>query len=149
MSLNSCISDFNTILNSPAVIVNKNIDADWLPGEELNIDLRNVKKITKNWQYRKYITDNADKIIKQNQLHACQQCCSCPARYPSLDVFDNQRDTTSKTTPYLYDKCLSQVRPPGFEENVQKKTYLMKQDLKSRMTIPSLSNHQLIQRGIH
>ena len=148
MSLDNCISDYTNNFNKEHIIIGDDKNAvDWSPGVELNLEMHKHRNITKNWQYRKYIMKNADKIIKQNQLHACQQCV-CPARYESLDVPPGQKDTTPRTTPYLYDTCISKYQPPGYEESLQKKTYIIKQDLQSRMTIPSIRNHQLIQRGV-
>ena len=147
MSLDNCMSVYNN--NNEMIIGNDTNSVEWSPGVELNLEIKNKKNITKNWQYRKFITANADTIIKKNQMQACQQCCVCPSRYVSLDVPLGQKETTPNTTPYLYDGCLSRYQPPGYEESLQKKTYLIKKDLQGRMSIPSITNHKLIQMGIH
>tara|TARA_R110002072_G_scaffold257138_1_gene415903 strand:- start:8 stop:181 length:174 start_codon:yes stop_codon:yes gene_type:complete len=48
--------------------------ATWQSGATINDNIRKQSGITQNWQYRKYLTDNADKIIKENQMGACDNC---------------------------------------------------------------------------
>ena len=69
--------------------------ADWQPGAVINERLRKEANIKSNWDYRKYLCNNADTIIKYNQLSACGDCCANTAQYGTGHPVTNN-------TPYLY-----------------------------------------------
>jgi len=86
------------------------------------------------------MVDNADSIIKYNQLEACDQCCACPARYGA-----GKEGTPS--TPFLYKSCADKSQPYGYESSDLKNLYLSKYDLQCRLYTPVLTQAQLLQRG--
>ena len=85
------------------------------------------------------MVENADSIIKLNQLEACDQCCSCPARYGS-------QHEGQKNRPYLYKSCQDKTQPHGYETSDLKNLYLSKYDLQCRMYTPVLTQDQLIKK---
>ena len=60
--------------------------SSWLPGGQLNEEIKKTYNITSNNDYRKYLTKNADSIIKYNQLLACDECCSNVNNITNHDV---------------------------------------------------------------
>lgn len=155
MSWGSCASGSNNIhFGFPPIMMDGRNYASWQPGGALNADIRKKEQITTNWQYRKYLTENADQIISYNQLEACGQCCGCPARYntapsdsPNAAVNTTTTNTTSKTTPYLYKSCDDGTVPYGYETSDLKNIYLSENMLQSRMVTPVLTQDQLLQKG--
>ena len=113
--------------------------ATWQPGAVINKHIRESEGITTNWEYRKYLVENADKIIEYNQLEACDQCCSCPARYGDGVNLGN--------TPFLYSSCTDNSRPYGYETSDLKNSYLSEYQLQCRMSTPVLTQAELLQRG--
>jgi hypothetical protein len=111
--------------------------ATWQPGAVINKNIRESQGITTNWQYRKYLTENADKIIKTNQLDACDQCSSCPTR--------NGNDINIGNTPFLYESCSDTAQPYGYENSDLKNMYLSEYQLQCRMSTPVLTQAQLLQ----
>lgn len=142
----------NIHFDSPPIMMDGRNFANWQPGGAVNEEIRRKENITTNWQYRRFLTNNADEIIKKNQEAACGQNGSCPSRYHSVqNSRDGSRlveDTTSKTTPYLYKSCESNKKPHGFETSNQKNLYLTEQQLQARMSIPTLTQYQLLRRGL-
>ena len=62
--------------------------ADWQPNAVVNNQIIKDVGIKSN-QYRKYLMENADSIIKLNQVEACNQCCTCPAVYGNHQQIPN------------------------------------------------------------
>ena len=140
MSWGTCNSGSNNIhFDFPPIMADGRNYATWQPSAVMNKSLRESHGITTNWQYRKYLTDNADKIIEINQLEACDQCCSCPARYGDGVNIAN--------TPFTYRSCSDQAQPYGYENSDLKNAYISNYQLQCRMSTPILTQAQLLQRG--
>ena len=71
MSWGTCYTGSNNIhFDFPPIMADGRNYAKWQPGAAINAEIRKTEGITTNWQYRKYLTHNADNIIKHNQLSA-------------------------------------------------------------------------------
>ena len=137
MSWGTCTSGSNNIhFDFPPIMSDGRNYADWQPGAVINEELRNSANITSNWEYRKYLTANADDIIKYNQLEACNNCCSCPARYGTNQTISN--------TPFLYQSCVDNTQPYGYENSDLKNVYLSSYQLQCRMIAPILTQDQYL-----
>ena len=82
-----------------------------------------VKKnanITTNTDYRRYLQTNADSIIKNNQLSACEECGTC---------LDLQKTVTQGSSPYIFSTILTTDQPYGYESSDLKNAYLSRQRL--------------------
>jgi len=112
--------------------------ASWQSGAAINENLRKKTGIKQNWEYRKYLVDNADSIIRQNQENACDQCSNC-----KLDV-DNS--IKYPQAPYVYNTQNESSQPYGYENSDLKNLYLSKQSLQSRQVIPVYTQDQLIKK---
>ena len=66
-----------------------------------------------NWQYRRYMTDNATAIMQKNVLEACNE----QGAYPN--VFEYRIGQ-----PYLYRTCRERTTPVGYEHSDLKAAYL-------------------------
>ena len=110
----------------------------WQPGSKINEELRKENNITSNWQYRQYLTQNADSIIKSNQLEACDECCYCPANQSNKQVTSN--------SPFLYKSCMEKSQPYGYENSDLKNLYLSSYELQSRMVAPIITQDQFLQQ---
>ena len=139
MSWGTCYSGSNNIhFDFPPIMKDGRNYANWQPGGALNEEIRKDNKIHSNWAYRKFLTQNADTIIRTNQAFACDDCCSCPARYPSVT-----QPTTNNNTPFLYKSCLDNSQPFGYENSDLKNLYLSDVQLESRMVTPVITQDML------
>ena len=94
MSWGTCYSGSNNIhLDFPPIMSDGRNFASWQPGNIISEKIREEANIKTNWNYRKYLVENADYIIKNNQLSACDECCACPAKYGDNQPISN--------TPFL------------------------------------------------
>jgi hypothetical protein len=143
MSWGTCYSGSNNIhFDFPPIMKDGRNYANWQPGGALNEEIRKDNKIHSNWAYRKFLTENADNIIRTNQALACDDCCSCPANYPNV-----VQPTTNNNTPFLYKSCLDNSQPFGYENSDLKNLYLSDVQLQSRMVTPVLTQEQILRQG--
>ena len=137
MSWGTCYSGSNNIhFDFPPIMNDGRNFARWQPGAVVNEEIKVKENIKTNWQYRQYLTNNADNIIKYNQLAACDECCSCPARYGDGKEISN--------SPFLYKSCVESTQPYGYENSNLKKLYLDKYQLQSRLVTPVITQEQLL-----
>jgi hypothetical protein len=137
MSWGTCNAGSNNIhFDFPPIMADGRNYATWQPGAVINKEIRQDAGIKTNWQYRQYLTENADSIIRTNQLEACNDCCSCPARYG-----DNQQ---LSNTPFLYKSCVDDRQPYGYEDSDLKNLYLSSYQLQCRTVAPIITQDQFL-----
>ena len=137
MSWGTCYAGSNNIhFGFPPIMTDGRNYAQWQPGAVVNKTLRQEAGIKSNWQYRKYLQQNADQIIEYDQRQACGECCGCPY-YTS---------NPSANNPYLFTSCTEQTQPFGYEGSDLKNIYLNRHELQCRMSVPDLNQYQLLQK---
>jgi hypothetical protein len=138
MSWATCYAGSNNIhFDFPPIMTDGRNYAKWQPGAVINEQIRQENNIKTNWQYRQYLTTNADAIIKSNQLDACDECCYCPALRTGESV---------PNTPFLYKSCMEKSQPYGYENSDLKNVYLTSYQLQARMVAPAITQEQLLQQ---
>ena len=137
MSWGTCYSGCNNIhFDFPPIMSDGRNFARWQPGSIINEEIKVKENIKTNWQYRQYLTNNADNIIKYNQMSACDQCCSCPARYGDGKEISN--------SPFLYKSCVESTQPYGYENSNLKNLYIDEYKLQCRLVTPVITQEQLL-----
>ena len=141
MSWGTCYSGSNNIhFDFPPLMSDGRNYATYQPGSKISDDIRKQEGIKTNWQYRKYMVNNADSIIKINQMEACDECCACPVR-------QNIGPKQERNTPFLYKSCVDSRQPYGYENSDMKQMYLSKYQLECRRYTPVITQAQLLQNG--
>lgn len=151
MSWGTCYSGSNNIhYDFPPIMSDGRNYANWLPGGAINEQVRKNASITSNWQYRRYLTENADTIIRRNQAAACDECCGTDATIvsPSTTTTPNRQMFVQAQTPYLYKSFADTTQPKyGYETSDLKNMYTSKTQLQARMITPVITQDQLLQQG--
>lgn len=141
MSWGTCYSGSNNIHKDfPPIMSDGRNFATYTPSGVLSEKIREQAGITSNWQYRKYMIENTDQIIKNNQVAACDECCAIPAM--------NQIGQGQQNSPYLYQSCSDNTQPFGYESSDLKNLYISNYQLQSRMVTPVITQEQLIKYGL-
>jgi hypothetical protein len=141
MSWGTCYSGSNNIhFNFPPIMSDGRNFANWQPGASLSEKVRKDAGITTNWQYRKYLTENADSIIKYNQFSSSEDCSG------GNSIYSNGEEKLSNS-PFVYKSALDNSRPYGYENSDLKNSYLSKFQLEARMVTPVFTQAQLLQQG--
>jgi hypothetical protein len=86
--------------------------------------------------YRKYLIENADQIIKYNQLGACDECNGGLITYGGEEKLNG--------SPFVYNSYLDNSQPFGYETSDLKNSYLSRQQLQEKMVVPVITQEQLI-----
>lgn len=97
------------------------------------------RPVKTNSQYRQFLTENADSIVKANQLEACDNCCYCPAMRTGEPI---------SNTPFLYTSCMEKSQPYGYEDSDLKNLYLSSYELQCRMVAPIITQDQFLKQKI-
>ena len=140
MSWGTCSSGSNNIhFDFPPIMNDGRNFANWVPSAEISELIRKDVGIKHNHEYRSYLVKNADEIITNNQITACEQCCHCPSTYGTGKSITNDK--------YLYKSCGDSARPFGYESSDMKDLYLSRQQLQSRKVAPIVSQEELLRRN--
>ena len=123
--------DFPPMMSDGRVIV-----ASWQPEAIVNNNLLKMTGITSNWQYRQYLTNNANGIMRQN-LAETMNDIGYVARYA-------QSPQNPYSTPYKYKSYLDNTMPNGYEHSNLKELYFSKEELNARKVSPAITQEQLI-----
>ena len=69
MSWGTCYNGSNNIHpDFPPIMHDGRNYANWQPGSVINDTIKKEANIKSNWEYRRFLSANADSIIKINQL---------------------------------------------------------------------------------
>ncbi len=148
MSWGTCYSGSNNIHNNfPPIMKDGRNYAEWQPGAVINERIRKEAHITSNWEYRKYLCNNADTIIKHNQVNACDDCLATVSQYNPMSNTGNKGPHTNNNTPYLYKSVSDTSMPFGYENSDLKNLYLGDVQLQSRLVTPVITQAELINQA--
>jgi|TARA_B110000967_G_scaffold190246_1_gene214761 hypothetical protein len=138
MSWGTCYAGSNNIhFDFPPIMSDGRNFSKWQPGATINQEIRQENGIKSNWQYRKYLTENADSVIKANQLEACDECCYCPSSRTGQSV---------PNSPFLYKSCMEKSQPYGYADSDLKNLYLSSSQLQARMIAPAITQEEILQQ---
>ena len=154
MSWGTCYTGSNNIhFNFPPIMADGRNFASWQPGAVINEKIRQESGIKSNWQYRNYLMENADQIIKYNQLGACEQSSGGVVNYggeeklngsPFLYI-ENSQTQAGQTQAWQTQAWQTQAGQPfGYENSDLKNSYLTRQQLQERMVTPVITQEQLL-----
>ena len=130
MSWGTCYKGSNNIhFNFPPIMNDGRNYSNYQIGASLDNKLKENANIKTNSDYRKYLQNNADSIIKNNQLNACNECSTCP-------YYSSSNQNLPITKPYIFDSIVSDDQPYGYETSDLKNIYLSKQILEAQMHAP-------------
>jgi hypothetical protein len=115
--------------NMPALMSDDREQRSWYPEAVVDHQLKKAANITSNWDYRKYLTNNATQLMNINTRNAVMQ-------NPEGDV---NRQASVAGTPYVYHgpNDMRQVRPGVFDSDL-KVAYLSREQLQSKAVAPGM-----------
>jgi hypothetical protein len=142
MSWGTCYAGSNNIYPDFPPIMNDGRNyANWQPGAVINETIKQQAHIQSNWQYRQYLSTNADAIIKYNQMSACGECVANTIQYGSGQQVSNN-------SPYLFKSTMDNTKNYGYNNSDLKNLYLTEANLQSRMVTPVFSQSELLYNKI-
>lgn len=134
MSWGTCYNGSNNIhFNFPPLMNDSRLFSNYQSFASIDNTIKNKSNIKTNTEYRYYLQKNADNIIKNNQLKACDECSNCP--YTKNNLLNLEKTNS----PYIFDSILSNDQPYGYENSDLKNIYLSRQQLNSQLYIPTFT----------
>ena len=117
----------------PMMSDGRSIISTWQPESYINNGLVKLNNIQSNWQYRRFLQNNAMNIIQQNQIEACN------------DTGYYMRDTNPPSTnPHKLYNSIYEIAPNENESDL-KSLYLSRERLESRKVAPEITQAELLQ----
>jgi hypothetical protein len=105
----------------------RSLIASWQPEAVTNNNLLQSAGIKTNWEYRKYLTNNAQSIMTTNTIES----------YNDVGYVNRFTETPKSSTPYSYPTYLDETKPFGYESSDLKELYLSREQLNARKMIPT------------
>ena len=100
----------------------------WLPEEVVNEKIKKEAGIKSNWEYRKFLQQNASEIMSQNSMKAIEGTGFVPVP-----------KQTTQNTPFLFMNTFDTNKPSvGYTKSDLKSPYLSREQLNARMTAPTI-----------
>ena len=109
-------------------------ESAWQPDAIINNNIIKDASITSNWKYRRYIQSNANHIMKYNTMEYIYASGNNPYAVPN--------NTSDLNVPFKFTSIYDENEPNyGFNDSDLKKSFLKTQQVKGRMTAPSIPTH--------
>ena len=107
--------------------------ASWKSSCSLDEEIKKKINIQSNWDYRQFLTQHSNNIMKHNLKLMCDGCCKCS--YNTNNEGENK---------YLFTSCSDSTTPYGYQESDLKNMYLSRQSLNSQLMAPILTQEQYL-----
>jgi hypothetical protein len=114
------------------------ITASYQPEAVLNNYLLKETGVTSNWEYRRYLTNQAKDIMKYNCIQSAND-----AGYYRRYINDNGTTENPYSTPYIFPSYVDTSKPVGYQTSDLKEIYLSREQLQARMVAPEITQEQL------
>jgi hypothetical protein len=126
----------------------RSLIASWQPEAIENNMLLKSSGVTSNWEYRRYLTQNAHSIIKTNFAEAANDCgyTNLGVKYGNnsayLPIFAGLPKSVG--TPAKYDSYVQPEQKFGRMESDLKANYLSREQLAARSVTPVITQADLL-----
>jgi hypothetical protein len=125
----------NVYFDFPPLMSDGRNFAGWQPGNAVNAAIRKNENIQSNWDYRRYLTVNAEKIMEINQIDAVNA-----SGHGTFEVSSQEQ----RNTPFMYSSVMDQREPFGYTTSDMKELYLSRSDLQARMVAPEITQEEIL-----
>jgi hypothetical protein len=114
----------------------RSLIASYQPESVLNTYLLESNNIKSNWEYRKYLIENSQKIVEFNKKESEND----------IGYYMRQADLskTTSNTPFSYSSYVDESKPIGYETSDLKEIYLSREQLNARMVAPTITQEELM-----
>ena len=112
--------------------------SNWQPESHLNDKLIKKNNIQSNWEYRRYLQQNANQIMSENFKQSSNDTgfMFSPEHKPSIQ---SNSYSHLETFPYSYQSISDTSKPKGYVLSDLKQNYLTREELEARRVAPTMS----------
>jgi hypothetical protein len=126
----------------PLMSDGRSITATWQPESIINNDLIQSNLIKSNWQYRRYLTNNAKDIMAYNFRESSNDV-GYYKRPIDLPNMQSNLVTNLNNVPYNFKSVHDNTKPWGYQTSDLKELYLSREQLDSRKIAPVITQDNL------
>ena len=130
-------SSHNVYFDFPPLMTDGRNFSGWQPGNAVNESIRRSENIKSNWDYRRYLTTNADQIMSINRIDAVNI-----SNHGSFEV--NSYEQEQRNVPFMYSSVMDTREPFGYVQSDLKDVYLSRDALQARMVAPEITQEQVL-----
>ena len=130
---NNIHNDFPPLMNDSTLFT------DWNTCCKTNDKLKKSNGIDNNYNYRQWLINNGNTVMKTNRMNA----------YNNANVKPNINSMFQKSNKYIFRDCNDKRQPLGYETSDLKEIYLSKQELNEKLTAPIMTQYDLIKNGLN
>lgn len=112
-------SSHNVYFDFPPLMNDGRNFSGWQPGNAVNESIRRAEGITTNWDYRRYLTTNADQIMNINRIDAVNA-----SGHGSFEVNPYEQEQ-HRNVPFMYSSVMDTREPFGYVQSDLKDVYLL------------------------
>jgi len=141
---NNVYPGFPPLMNDGRALI-----ASWQPEAVENDLLLKSSGVTSNWEYRKYLTNNAESILRRNFAESANDCgytnlgVNAGSKVPVLPIFSGL--PKKYATPAHYNSYIQQENDYGKSASDLKANYLSREQLAARTVTPVVTQAELLQ----
>jgi hypothetical protein len=128
----------NVYFDFPPLMTDGRNFSGWQPGNAVNESLRRAENIQTNWDYRRYLTTNADLIMNINRIDAVNA-----SGHGSFEVSPYEQEE-HRNVPFMYSSVMDTREPFGYVQSDLKDVYLSRDALQARMVAPEITQEQVL-----
>ena len=132
-------SSHNVYFDFPPLMNDGRNFSGWQPGNAVNESIRRSENIKTNWDYRRYLTTNADQIMNINRIDVVNM-----SGHGSFEVNGYEQDN-HRNVPFMYASVMDSREPFGYVQSDLKETYLSREALQARMVAPEITQEQVLE----
>lgn len=132
-------SSHNVYFDFPPLMNDGRNFSGWQPGNAVNESIRHAENIKTNWDYRRFLTTNADQIMTLNKIDAVNT-----SGHGSFEVNAYEQEN-QRNVPFMYASVMDDREPFGYVQSDLKETYLSREALQSRMIAPEITQEQVLE----
>ena len=135
MSWGTCYNASNNIhFNYPPLMSDGRNYSNWNPAAVINDQLLNKSGVQTNYDYRRFLQQNATSLMKTNHVTACNQVG--PAMFGPVENIHPPK--------YAFKTPNDKHVPYGYETSDLKNQYLSRNELENRLHLPYMSQEQYL-----
>jgi hypothetical protein len=127
----------------PLMSDGRSVTNTWQPESVINDDLIQSNNIKSNWQYRRYLTQNAKDIMEYNFRESSNDV-GYYKRVIDLPNMQSNKVEKLNGVPYNFSSLLDNSKPFGYQTSDLKEMYLTREQLESRKISPVITQEQLL-----
>ena len=126
----------------PLMHDSRSITASWQHDAVTNAKIIETNRIKSNWEYRKYLTENAKSVMEQSFRESSNDLGYNSRFTEAPNIQSNQ--FVGKNTPAVYTSVYDNTSVLGRSMSDLKHDYLTREELHSRTFSPVITQEQLI-----